>query len=100
MIRSAAVLLVTTASLGFVSQGVAQETLAIRCGRLIDGRSDTPVSNVVIVVRGDRIVEIGPSPDVPRGPRVMLPPWQPVNSKRCPVSAGQVIDGVFSGCRT
>ncbi len=69
MIRSAAVLLVTTASLGFVSQGAAQETLAIRCGRLIDGRSDTPVSNVTIVVRGDRIVEIGPRPDVPNGAR-------------------------------
>ena len=32
--------------------------IAIRAGRLIDGKSDTPVANALIIVEGDRIVSV------------------------------------------
>ncbi|NIV58768.1 MAG: hypothetical protein GWN48_26035, partial [Actinobacteria bacterium] len=38
---------------------LAENLIAIRCGRLIDGISDRPVENAVVVVRGNRIVAVG-----------------------------------------
>ena len=48
-------------------------TIAIRAARLIDGTGAAPVANVVIIVRGDRIVAAGPaaSTAVPAGARVI-----------------------------
>ena len=43
--------------------------IAIRCGRLIDGKSATPRTNAVIVVEGERIREVGTS--VPPGAQVV-----------------------------
>lgn len=45
--------------------------IAIRAGRLIDGRGGAPVSNVVILVRGDRIQAVGVNLAVPAGARVI-----------------------------
>jgi len=42
----------------------SQKVVAIRAGRLFDGRSDTLLSNQIIVIRGDRIAEVGPSASV------------------------------------
>jgi imidazolonepropionase-like amidohydrolase len=41
--------------------------LAIRAGRLIDGKSDSAIQNAVIVVEGDKIVSVTPGGAVPGG---------------------------------
>ncbi len=50
------------------SQPLANRALAIRAGRLFDGKSDRLLTNQVMLIQGDRIVEVGP------GDRVMIPP--------------------------
>jgi hypothetical protein len=39
--------------------------IALRAGRLIDGRGGAPVSNAVILVRGDRIQAVGVNLAIP-----------------------------------
>ena len=51
------------------SLSAADETLAIRAARLIDGRSDTVVSPALVIVRGNRIESIGGT--APAGARVI-----------------------------
>ena len=51
-------------------RGVAQKAdstthLAIRAGRLIDGRGGPPISNAVILIDGDRITAVGSSLTIP-----------------------------------
>jgi imidazolonepropionase-like amidohydrolase len=41
--------------------------LAIRAGRLIDGKSDTPIANALILVEGDKIVSVTPGGSAPAG---------------------------------
>src|SRR5436190_23012852 len=38
-----------------------QKTVVIHSGQLFDGKSDRLLSNQVIVIRGDRIAEVGPA---------------------------------------
>jgi imidazolonepropionase-like amidohydrolase len=45
--------------------------VALRCGRLIDGRQATAVENAVVLVEGERIKEVGPRAVVPAGARVV-----------------------------
>jgi imidazolonepropionase-like amidohydrolase len=45
--------------------------IAIRAGRLIDGKADTPVKNAVIVVEGGKIVSVTPDGAVPPGAEVI-----------------------------
>ena len=45
--------------------------IAIRAGRLIDGRGGAPVSNAVILVRGERIQAVGVNLAIPAGARVI-----------------------------
>jgi len=49
----------------------AAQVVAIRAGRLFDTRTGTLLANQTILVRGDRIVEVGPNVSVPRGARVI-----------------------------
>jgi len=42
---------------------------ALRCGRVIDGRSDQPLVPGVIVVEGERITAVGPASTTPKGAR-------------------------------
>jgi imidazolonepropionase-like amidohydrolase len=44
---------------------------AIKCGRLIDGKADTPMENVVVLVEGNRIKEVGKNVTIPRGATVI-----------------------------
>jgi len=46
-------------------------TTVIRAGRLIDGRSAQPISDVVIVAEGDRIAAVGQDVRPPSGARVL-----------------------------
>ncbi len=41
--------------------------IAIRAGRLIDGKSDTPILNAVILIEGDKIVSVTPGGTSPSG---------------------------------
>jgi imidazolonepropionase-like amidohydrolase len=40
---------------------------AIRAGRLIDGKSDTPIFNALILVEGDKIISVTPGGSAPAG---------------------------------
>lgn len=48
----------------------AQE-VAIRAGRLFDARTGALLTNHIILVRGDRIADVGPGVQIPRGARVV-----------------------------
>ena len=49
----------------------AGETIALRCGQLIDGRSDQPRANVIVVIEDGRIVSVGGPGSIPAGARVI-----------------------------
>jgi imidazolonepropionase-like amidohydrolase len=51
--------------------GSSSPVTAIRAARLFDGRSDSTVSNAVVVVQGDRIVAAGAGVAVPAGATVV-----------------------------
>jgi imidazolonepropionase-like amidohydrolase len=52
--------------------GIAQTKFtAIKCGKLIDGKADTPIENVTILLEGNKIKEIGKSVTVPGGATVI-----------------------------
>src|SRR5215469_12944460 len=61
-----------------VSLSIAQEKpaaapkkIAIRAGRLIDGKSETPIANALILVEGDKIVNVTPGGTPPGGVEVI-----------------------------
>jgi imidazolonepropionase-like amidohydrolase len=45
--------------------------VAIRAGRLIDGKSDTPMTNALILIEGDKIVAVTPGGAAPAGVEVI-----------------------------
>ena len=61
-----AVLLTFAASIG-----AAQPVTVIKAGSLIDGRSDTPRPNQIIVIRGNRIESVGSATAIPAGAHVI-----------------------------
>jgi imidazolonepropionase-like amidohydrolase len=62
-------------SLASLNMNLAQEPgkqrIAIRCGRLIDGVSQTPINNAVVLIEGERITAVGPNIDAPSGAEVI-----------------------------
>src|SRR4029077_12344839 len=67
-----------TLLLGSVGTGKTQEKeksapkkIAVRAGRLIDGKSDTPAANVLILVENDRIVSVSAGGAAPAGVEVL-----------------------------
>ncbi len=65
-------------TVSFCSTSLAQEKdkapgkkIAIRAGRLIDGKNDTPILNVMIVIEGDKIVSVTPGGTPPAGVEVI-----------------------------
>jgi imidazolonepropionase-like amidohydrolase len=68
-----AILVMTVSSVG-AGLSFAQERpastpkkIAIRAGRLIDGKSDTPILNALIVIEGDKIVSVSAGGTPPAG---------------------------------
>jgi len=59
-----AVLLAALAFFIFSLPAKAQKTVVIQAGHLFDATSDRLASNMVIVIQGDRIVEVGPAGSV------------------------------------
>jgi imidazolonepropionase-like amidohydrolase len=49
----------------------ANQTIAIRCGRLIDGKSAAAISNAVILIEGDRITAVGRDLKIPKDAQVI-----------------------------
>jgi imidazolonepropionase-like amidohydrolase len=47
------------------------QVVAIRAGKLFDSKSGTILTNQLIVIRGDRVADIGPSIQIPREARVI-----------------------------
>jgi imidazolonepropionase-like amidohydrolase len=47
------------------------QVVAIRAGRLFDSRTGAMLTNQVVLVRGDRIADVGPSVAIPAGARVI-----------------------------
>jgi len=52
-------------------QKAAPKKIAIKAGRLIDGKSDTPVPNALILVEGDKILSVTPGGTAPAGAEVI-----------------------------
>ena len=50
---------------------VPEKTVAIRAGHLIDGRSEKPLDNVLILIKGDTIVSVTPNAAPPAGVEVI-----------------------------
>jgi imidazolonepropionase-like amidohydrolase len=78
-IRRALLVVCVSTALGR-SPSIAAETapasqppvpVALRCGRLIDGRQGVPAANVVVLIEGERIQKVGPDVAVPAGARVV-----------------------------
>jgi len=51
--------------------GAAPKPVAIRAGRLVDGRSIAPIQNVVILIEGDRIKAVGQNLAIPAGAQII-----------------------------
>jgi len=49
----------------------APKKVAIRAGRVIDGKTDKPIANALIVVEGDKIVSVTPGGAPPAGAEVI-----------------------------
>ena len=66
-----AIFFATGAASAGQGQSAKKETppkrIAIRAGRLIDGKSDSAIQNAVIVVEGDKIVSVTPGGSAPAG---------------------------------
>jgi len=52
-------------------QYVAPQATVVRAGRLFDPRSGNLLTNQVIVIQGDRIVDVGANPTIPAGARTI-----------------------------
>jgi len=48
-----------------------EKTIAIRAGRLLDGKRDSAIENAVILIKGDSIVSVTPNGPVPAGTEVI-----------------------------
>ncbi len=53
------------------AKGAAPKPVAIRAGRLIDGRSVAPIQNAVILIEGDRITAVGQNLAIPAGAQII-----------------------------
>jgi len=71
---AAVALLATTSVPGFLSARQAPEaerTLAVRAARLIDGTGGPPLTDVVVLIRGERIEAVGSGLRIPSGAEVI-----------------------------
>jgi imidazolonepropionase-like amidohydrolase len=47
------------------------QVVAVRAGRLFDANAGRMVTNQIVLIRGDRIAEVGPAVQVPQGARII-----------------------------
>ena len=67
LVRCTFVIFIFSSSLGRAQEKPAPKKLAIRAGRLIDGKSETPIVNALILVEGDKIVSVTSGGTPPAG---------------------------------
>ena len=60
-----------TLLLPIVAAGQAPHRIAIRAGKLIDGKSEKPGENALILIEGDKIVSVTPGGSAPAGAEVI-----------------------------
>ncbi len=68
---AASMIILSFISLVFVAHSQTSETIAIKCGKLFDGKSDKLRENQVIVIQDNRITAVGASVQVPSGAKVI-----------------------------
>ena len=56
---------------GTQTKEAAPKKIAIRAGQLIDGKSDTPMTNALILIEGDKIAAVTPGGAAPAGVEVI-----------------------------
>jgi imidazolonepropionase-like amidohydrolase len=72
-IRAAAGILIAIGTFSVASQAQAPKPaatpkkIAIRAGYLIDGKSDKPIENAIVLIEGDKIVSVTPGGTAPSG---------------------------------
>jgi len=71
MIRRSALLLLLVACASLAPAQTAPKKVAIRAGRLIDGRGGSPIANALIVIEGDRIASVTAGGVPPAGAEVI-----------------------------
>jgi imidazolonepropionase-like amidohydrolase len=64
---------------------------AVRAGRLFDPKSGTLLSNQVVIIRGDRIAEVGPEVAIPAGAGIAIP----AGAKIIDLSRATVLPGLI-----
>ena len=62
---------VVTAFLLALSARAADEVIALKAARLFDGKSNALVQNAVVIVEGDKIVDVGSNPQIPTSARLI-----------------------------
>ncbi|HET7150155.1 MAG TPA: amidohydrolase family protein [Candidatus Acidoferrum sp.] len=65
------VVVLSCMSIPIIAAGQESKRIAIRAGKLIDGKSDKPVENALILVEGDKIVSVTPGGNAPAGAEVI-----------------------------
>ncbi|MBL7994140.1 amidohydrolase family protein, partial [bacterium] len=58
-------------SLFLTFPALTQNTTAIKCGRLIDGKKDQPVENAIILIEGNTIKQVGQNLSIPKGAEII-----------------------------
>ena len=71
MSRKYLVLILLFASVFASAQAAAPHRVAIRAGRLIDGKSDSAIANALILIEGDKIVSVTRGGSAPAGVEVI-----------------------------
>jgi len=54
-----------------ISAYATDQTVVLKAARLFDGKSNTLVQNAVVIVQGDKIVDVGPNLPAPDGAQVI-----------------------------
>lgn len=49
----------------------ADQVVAVRAGRLFDAKAGTMLTNQVVLIKGDRVTDVGPTLQIPAGARVL-----------------------------
>src|SRR6476646_3214011 len=70
MRRTVAAVLLNLA-LSLLAAGQSPHRVVIRAGKLIDGKSDKPIENALILIEGDKIISVAPGGNAPSGVEVI-----------------------------
>lgn len=55
----------------FTTQHATSDMIALRAGQLIDGTSDQPITNAIVLIENSKIVAVGQNVDIPAAAKVI-----------------------------